>query len=187
MGTKRLLTTAHHPQVNGQTEILNQTLEIALRAYIGPSRDDWEDHLDALSLAYNSSPHTATTFAPAYLLQGFTPVTCNTLINPPPHISRPSSWDLGDALNQKAIKMWENFECNHTRAKEVLLLSQVHQQRAYNKGRLLKEFNEGDLVVLNPHSLDLLKMEKGRGNKLLMRYDGPFEIIWKLSLVTYQL
>ena len=187
MGTKRSLTTAHHPQADGQTEILNQTLEIALRAYIGPSRNDWEEHLDALSLAYNSSPHTATTFAPAYLLRGFTPVTCSTLINPPPHIPRPSSWDSGDALSQKAVEMWENFESDRTRAKEALLLSQIHQQRAYNKGRLIKEFNEGDFVVLNPHSLDLLKTEKGRGNKLLMRYDGPFEIIRKLSPVTYQL
>ena len=67
------------------------------------------------------------------------------------------------------------------------MLSQVHQQRAYNRGRLIKEFDEGDLVVLNPHSLDLLKSEKGRGNKLLMRYNGPFEIIHKLSPVTYQL
>jgi len=83
--------------------------------------------------------------------------------------------------------MWENFECNCMRAKEALLLSQIYQQRAYNKGWLLKEFNEGDFVVLNPHSLDLLKTEKGRGNKLLMRYDGPFEIIQKLSPVTYQL
>jgi len=57
--------------------------------------------------------------------------------------------------------MWENFESNCTQVKEALLLSQVHQQRAYNKGQLLKEFNEGDFVILNPHSLDLLKTEKG--------------------------
>ena len=83
--------------------------------------------------------------------------------------------------------MWENFESDDTQAKEALLLSQVHQQRAYNKGQLIKEFNEGDLVVLNPHSLDLLKTETGRGNKLLMRHDGRFEVIRKLSPVTYQL
>ncbi len=40
MGMKRALTTSHHPQADGQTEILNQGLEIALRAYIGPNRDD---------------------------------------------------------------------------------------------------------------------------------------------------
>ena len=73
----------------------------------------------------------------------------------------------------------------HTQRKHCFF--HTYQQRAYNKGRLIKEFDEGDLVVLNPHSLDLLKAEKGRGNKLLMRYDGLFEIIRKLSPVTYQL
>ncbi|KAJ3780191.1 hypothetical protein GGU10DRAFT_230007, partial [Lentinula aff. detonsa] len=72
-------------------------------------------------------------------------------------------------------------------AKEAIFLSQIFQQRAYNKGRLVMEFNEGDLVVLNPHSLELLQKEKGQGKKLLMKYDGPFKIIRKLSPVTYQL
>lgn len=114
-------------------------------------------------------------------------MTCSTSINPPSHIPQPSAWDSGEALNKKALEMWENFESDRTQAKEALLLSQVHQQWVYNKGCLVKEFNEGDLVALNRHSLDLLKAKKGHGNKLLMRYDGPFEIIRKLSPVTYQL
>jgi len=65
MGIKRALTTAYHPQADGQTEIMNQTLEISLRAYIGPDRDDWTSSLDGLALSYNSTPHTATGFAPA--------------------------------------------------------------------------------------------------------------------------
>ena len=36
MGMTRVLTTAYHPQPDGQTEIMNQSLEIFLRAYIGP-------------------------------------------------------------------------------------------------------------------------------------------------------
>jgi hypothetical protein len=90
-------------------------------------------------------------------------------------------------INEKAQAMIDHFESDRDRAKEALLLAQVFQRRAYNNGRLLTEFEEGDLVVLNPHSLRLLKDEKGRGKKLLMKYDGPFEIIRKLSPVTYQI
>ena len=64
------------------------------------------------------------------------------------------------------------------------MLGQHFQRRSYNKGRLSTEFQEGDLVLLNPHSLSLLRNETGRGRKLLMKYDGPFEIIQKLNAVS---
>ncbi|KAI5885659.1 uncharacterized protein SCHCODRAFT_02446274, partial [Schizophyllum commune H4-8] len=83
--------------------------------------------------------------------------------------------------------MIEHFEADRSRAKEALLLAQIAQRKDYNRGRRVEEFEEGELVVLNPHSLQLLRNEKGRGKKLLMKYDGPFEIIRKISPVTYQL
>lgn len=197
MGMKRALTTAHHPQADGQTEVLNQGLEIALRAYIGPERDDWDQYLNGLALSYNSTPHTSTGYAPAYLLYGFVPTTGSSLLTMPEYIPR----SLGDTIaagrktddmhlayeNDKAIDMVEQFEAERTRAKEALKLSQAYQQKHYNQGRLTSEFDEGDWVVLNPHTLELLKDVRGRGKKLLMKYDGPFEIIKKISPVTYQL
>lgn len=203
MGMKCALTTAYHPQADGQTEIVNQGLEITLRAYIGPSRDDWTKHLDGIALAYNSTPHTSTGFSPAYLLRGYTPMTAANILGGQKSIPRPlmgnnetnmRSTELMEdirntpqVLHEGAQAMMDEFEANRTRAKEALLLSQVYQRRAYNNGRLTDEFEEGDLVVLNPHNLNLLREEKGRGRKLLMRYDGPFEIIRKLSPITYQL
>ena len=68
MSIRQALTTAHHPQSDGQTEILNQTLEISLCAYVSQTRDDWNTHLDALMLAYNTTSHSATGYAPSYLL-----------------------------------------------------------------------------------------------------------------------
>ena len=41
INNKRSLTTAYHPQADGQTEIMNQTLETALRAYSNPNQDNW--------------------------------------------------------------------------------------------------------------------------------------------------
>jgi hypothetical protein len=193
MGMKRALTTSYHPQADGQTENLNQTLEIALRAYVSPARNDWAQFLDGFALSYNSTPHTSTNFAPAFLLRGYTPITASTVISHSTAIPRPINQSArggdGDAviINDKAQQMVDEFESSRTRAKESLLLAQVFQKRAYNNGRLTTEFEEGDMVVLNPHSLGLLKNEKGRGKKLHMKYDGPFEVIRKLSPVTYQL
>jgi hypothetical protein len=43
------------------------------------------------------------------------------------------------------------------------------------------------MVMINPHSLSLLRSRKGKGKKLLMKYDGPFEVLQKVSDVTYRL
>ncbi|KAF7366187.1 TY3B-TY3B protein [Mycena venus] len=98
MGMKRALTTAYHPQADGQTEILNQTLEIALRAYVGPARDDWSKHLDALALSYNTTPHSSSGFSPAYLLYGYHPVTGASLMAPGAAIGRPVD-ETGGGVN----------------------------------------------------------------------------------------
>ena len=55
------------------------------------------------------------------------------------------------------------------------------------QGWLSYKFEEGDMVLINPHSLSLLKSKKGWGRKLLMKYDGPFKIIRKISPVSYWL
>ena len=91
MGMIRSLTTAYHPQADSQTEVLNQSLEISLLAYVSPNRNDWVNYLDALALSYNTTPHTATGFAPAYLLRGYIPTTGSTLVHHPKGITRPAT------------------------------------------------------------------------------------------------
>ena len=53
--------------------------------------------------------------------------------------------------------MLEQFNAERQQAQEALLLGQYFQKRVYNKGRLYYEFEEGDLVLINPHSLSLLR------------------------------
>ena len=74
MGSQRALTTAYHPQADGQTEIINQTLEITLRAYTNFDRNNWAELLPKIAFAYNNTPHTATGYSPSQLLYGFKPM-----------------------------------------------------------------------------------------------------------------
>src|SRR6202050_4348650 len=188
MGMTQSLTTAYHPQADGQTKVLNQSLEISLQAYVGPSRNNWAKHLDALSLSYNSTPHTTTGFAPAYLLRGYTPITRSTILHSPEPILRPSEKEgspqngavinaTHETLSRQTLEMMELFSADFHRAQEALMLGQHFQRQAYNRGRLTFEFDIGDLVLLNPHSLSLLRNESGWGKKLLMKYDRPFKVI----------
>ena len=66
---KHLLSTAYHPQTDGQTESQNQTLEIALRAYINEDLSNWSILLPGFTLAYNSTPNSSTGFSPSFLLR----------------------------------------------------------------------------------------------------------------------
>jgi len=70
LGTGLLMSTAFHPQTDGQTERQNRTLEETLRAYVGYHQDDWDQHLTAAELAYNTSLHASTGFSPFFLNYG---------------------------------------------------------------------------------------------------------------------
>ena len=137
-----------------------------------------------------------TGFAPVYLLRGYIPTTGSTLVHHPEGITRPATRtgshnlrDLGNndetSLYPAALKMSEAFHTTHHGAHKALMLGQHFQRGSYNKGWLSLEFQKGDLVLLNLHSLSLLRNETGYGRKLFMKYDGPFEIIQRLSAVSY--
>ena len=55
MGIHQKLSTAFHPQTDGQTEKMNRTLEEMLRHFVGPDQDDWEKYLSQCEFAVNNS------------------------------------------------------------------------------------------------------------------------------------
>jgi hypothetical protein len=55
-----LLSTAYHPQTDGQTERKNRTLEEMLRHYVAPSQDDWPLKTPMREFAINNSIKVAT-------------------------------------------------------------------------------------------------------------------------------
>jgi hypothetical protein len=184
MGSKRSLTTAYHPQADGQTEILNQTLEVAIRAYTNFDRDNWSELLPKLAYAYNNTPHTATKHTPAFLLYGFQPRGPLSYLLEEDYIERPT---LDQLTQDKAINFIEEFEGARQAAQDALRRAQVTFERAYNKKHLPVTFEVGDKVYVNVHSLRLPDVTEGKGVKFTRRFEGPFEVLEKLSNVTYRL
>ena len=70
---KRRLSTAFHPQTDGQTEILNRILEGYLRAYTSLQQMDWAKLLPSAEFAYNNSRSTSTRMSPFKALYGYDP------------------------------------------------------------------------------------------------------------------
>lgn len=74
MKIKQGLSTAFHPQSDGQTEILNQVLEQYLRSYVNHQQDDWVEWLPLAQWAYNSSEIDNMKMSPFRANYGFDPV-----------------------------------------------------------------------------------------------------------------
>ncbi|KAI3786573.1 hypothetical protein L1987_40344 [Smallanthus sonchifolius] len=80
MGTRLNLSTAYHPQTDGQSERIIQTLENMLRACVIDLGGSWDDHLPLMEFSYNNSYHTSIQASPFEALYGRkcrTPVCCS--------------------------------------------------------------------------------------------------------------
>ncbi|PRP73007.1 retrotransposon nucleocapsid protein, partial [Planoprotostelium fungivorum] len=75
MGTKHSMSTAYHPQSDGQTERVNSVLNQYLRVYCSYLQDDWVPLLATAEFAYNNSVHTSTGVTPFFANQGLHPNT----------------------------------------------------------------------------------------------------------------
>ncbi|XP_070057278.1 uncharacterized protein [Nicotiana tomentosiformis] len=70
LGTQVNLSTAFHPQTDGQAERTIQTLEDMLRACVLDFKGNWDDHLALIEFAYNNSYHSSIKMAPYEALYG---------------------------------------------------------------------------------------------------------------------
>ena len=68
--TKLVMSTAYHPQTDGQTEHTNRTLEHILRSNINYWQDNWDDLLPAAEFAINSHLNESSGFTPFELMYG---------------------------------------------------------------------------------------------------------------------
>ena len=68
LDTTLSMSTADHPQSDGETERVNQVLKDMLREYVTKKQSNWKEYLPHLEFAYNSSKHSATGFNPFMLM-----------------------------------------------------------------------------------------------------------------------
>ena len=69
------ISTAYHPQTDGQTERINQEIEQYLCLFINYRQTDWNQWLSCAEFPYNNKVQTSTGFSPFYVNQGRHPRT----------------------------------------------------------------------------------------------------------------
>ncbi|KAF1329375.1 reverse transcriptase, partial [Globisporangium splendens] len=111
LDTKLSMSTAAHPETDGQTERVNRVLEDVLRSY-ATSFKEWSEFLPLAEFALNNSAHVSTGHSPFYVNYGIHPRVPASVMGEvstlsgggtPAHGNKPkSSYDLNAASELKA-------------------------------------------------------------------------------------
>ena len=166
---KRALSTAWHPQTDGQTERINRTIEQMMRTYIQSREEEWPSLLPALELAYNCTPHSATGHSPFEIMIGENPLRTQDLdvVDTFPPIPTP--------------QMTKAFRLLVDRAAAHLQHAKAQQKMYADEHRRPVEFAEGDKVWVSTRYLVL-----GGNRKFQQKYIGPYRVLEKIGKAAYR-
>jgi hypothetical protein len=104
LGVKLGMTAAFHPQADGQSERTNQTVETALRCFIGGDADrykKWVDYLPIVEHEYNSTPQQSTGISPNELRFVIKPRSLADLMYPIEGVSDDAEQLAGELKNKQ--------------------------------------------------------------------------------------
>ena len=179
---KRRLSTAFHPQTDGQSEAINRIIEDYLRAYCSDNPGSWVGFLTLGAFAYNNSCNGSIGMSPNMALLGFEPeIRINIIedaavsiprkgINSKIHFKVPAAKDRVE----KVAKIRESLEKNMEKA-------QQRMAAYYNRRHIPKQFQVDQFVKLSTKNLRL------ENPKLAPRWIGPFKITERIGAVAYRL
>jgi hypothetical protein len=159
--TKKINTTAYHPQCNGLTERFNATLCQILSMYIKPNQTDWDEYLKTATFAYNTSVQETTRMSPFEILNGREP-------------RLPS--DLENIRSSNDLFTYE-FKNKWKKAQARIELVNISRKFKFDSKYKEKIINIGDSVRLDAPATKLGIKPKLRGDL----WSGPFKVIGKLN------
>jgi transposase InsO family protein len=172
LGITRGLSTAFHPQTDGQTERQNQAIESWLRCYICYQQDNWTDLLPLAKFAYMNAPQESIGIAPNEARYGMLLETRQGIEDDPQRGEIPIAKERAEEI----IEIRKQLEISWQKTKES-------QAKWYNKNHRPLEFKEGDMVLLSSKNIKTVRTSK----KLDHRFLGPFPIKKRIGRQAYRL
>ncbi|TFY52450.1 hypothetical protein EVJ58_g10012 [Rhodofomes roseus] len=171
LGVDLKMSTAYHPQTDGQSERTNKTINQCLRFYVERHQRNWVRALPRIRFQLMSSLNASTGMSNFQLRFGRTPRII------PPLVPRRLA-DLNEA-QAAAWKAVDGIQHDVAEAKDCLLTAKVNQAAAANRHRGKEEqYQVGDLVMLSTANRRREYKRKGqrRAAKFFPRYDGPYPV-----------
>lgn len=173
LGSRIHLSSAYHPQTDGQTERTIQSLEDLLRACVLEESGSWDEFLPLIEFTYNNSYHSSIDMAPYEALYGR---KCRT----------PLVWHqegenmlLGPDIIQQTTDKVRVIQ-------EKMKTAQSRQKSYADKRRKPLEFEEGDHVFLRVTPMTGVGRAI-KSKKLTPKFIGPYQILRRIGKVAYQI
>ena len=168
-GVKQKLSTAYHPQTDGNTEILNQYIDQRLRPFINHFQDNWSDLLPAMDFAQAILPHDSTGLAPYELEFGYKPRLHFDWEHRTKKSPTPREQLTREEAQQFAKRAYDAVEF----ARKHLEKAQQRQSQQANKHRREPDFGVGDFVYISRKGWSTDRPS----TKLDHQRAGPFKIL----------
>ena len=153
-------TSGYHPEGDGQTEHMNQTLEQYLCVYCNYQQENWSKLLPLAEFAYNNAPSATTSVSPFFANKGYHP---NITVHPKHDIASFRACDFTIDLD----------ELQSTLKTEISVAQQHYQKSADAWRSPAPDFKVGDKVFVKAQFFQTTQPSK----KLSKKYLGPYEII----------
>ena len=173
-GATLTMSSSYHPQTDGQTEVVNKSLEHYFRAFAADKPNTWVEWLPLADFWFNTNFHISTKMTPFEALYGYPPPR---VLNYVAGTTRVGAVDLLLKDKQQLLSL----------LKQNLCATQERMRWFANKKRVDRSFAMGDWVYLRLLPYKQSSMHHKKLGKLAPRYYGPFQVIQKIGEVSYKL
>lgn len=173
-GARLCMTSSYHPQSDGQTEVVNRTLEQYLRCFAGDQPHKWLEWISWAEFSYNTTIHSSTKVTP---FEAVYDVPTPNLLAYTPGTSRVQI--VNDYLRDHD-KILRDLCRNHLRAQD-------RKKSHANQKQHEVTFEVGNYVYLKLQPYRQSFVAFCRSLKLASRFFGPYQIIDKVGTVAYNL
>ena len=169
---RRNLSTAFHPQSDGQTERQNQNIEAYLRLHCNQHQDNWVELLHFAELTYNNAFHDSIQMSPNQARYGINIDLRQGIEDDPTRREVPVARDRVAMI----LELRKELEEAWKRSKEA-------QVRGYNKIHKPMQYAVGERVWLSAKNIRTTQPSRKLGHRWL----GPYEITERIGKQAYRL
>ena len=173
-GTKLFMSSAFHPQTDGQTEAANRVIVMYLRCFSGDRPRQWLRWLPWAEYTYNTAYQSSLRDTPFRVVYGRDPPTIR-------------SYEPGETRVAAVAQEMEDRAAFLDDVRYRLEQAQAAQKRVYDRHHRPVSFLVGDWAWLRLRQRAAASLPNAPKGKLKPRYVGPYQVLELINDVAVRL